>query len=269
MLSPPAFAQTYEPTGDTDPDELLRDYYAVRGYVDTHSDASNADAERALDVPAHRVRAWRDGQVPDVVTGYRRALDRGWFTGDADVPVGRSLALLVTAVIACGWLTTRPRPGWSPATPSADAAIWDAIRTLALDPRRGTVADDRPMEITVGDGSTILGRALLALGAPQGEKTAETVPPLPDSILEAGDRTRRACAEVYLLERATGTGDKDTVSVPMQNRSEAFRRSVANLLRSLTDADITVGETLTVSAAAARDLDLDRDGRLGTELRSR
>lgn len=42
----------------------------------------------------------------------------------------------------------------------------------------------------------------------------------------------------------------------MTDRTETFKQSVATLLRSATDAPISPGSTITVSAAAARDLGL-------------
>lgn len=254
MLTVRDFASTYNPPNASGGMALWRDYYGVLGFYQAHPNASTPDAMRAFDLSKARVSGWRGDTTPDVVTGYETALEHGWFTGDADTATGRALAQLTIAIFACGSISDTYTPRWATDSSLADGEIWDALSRIGLQPRREHLEGNRAQEISAAEGSSALGRTLVAIGAPQGGKTAETVPPLPDAILEAGEKTRRACAELYLAERATVYDDKDTLQIQTRNRSEAFRESVATLLRSLTDEPITVGTNVTVSADAARDL---------------
>lgn len=254
MLTVRQFVSTYNPQNAENGMEILRNYYAVLGFYARHPNAQNTEAVRTLGASKQRVAGWRADSIPDAVRGYEAVRELGWFCGDANTRTEKALSILTIAVFACGSISETRQPRWSPSKPATDGDIWDAITTLGLEPRRGHVSDERPQELTVGEGAALLGRALEAIGVPMGEKTSKSVPPIPEAILEAGEETRRACAELYLAERATAYDDKDTLQIQTRNRSDAYRESVAELLRSLTTERVNVGTNVTISSDAARDL---------------
>lgn len=254
MLSAADLARTYDTPGYADPAEVLDDYQRVLEYTAEHPAHGRVRVGNALDLPPGRVRGWMNDRIPDAVRGVQFAEKRGWIDTQPDEEIGQALCILLMGIFACGSITDHYEPLWAVSKPESDSLLWQSLRRLGLETRRNHVEDERPTELVPSEGATILGRALLALGAPMGDKTAESVPPLPDFILEAGEKTRRQCAEVLLHERGTAFEDKDTLQIQSRNRSREYKDSIAKLFRSLTDANISVGTNVVVSAEAARDL---------------
>ncbi|MFB6125742.1 MAG: hypothetical protein ABEJ79_00360 [Halolamina sp.] len=258
IFSSDDLARTYEPRGYADPAEQVHDYNRVQRYAGKHPDAGRVAVGDALDLPPSRVRGWLDDSVPDAVRGVRTAREHGWVNLDPDRRNGRAFALAVVGLYACGAVSTTWHPAWTPETPEADARLWDALTTLNAAPARRHVEDQRPTELIVRTDAAVFGRCLVAAGAPRGDKNAATVDPLPEWLLGAGERTRREAVELYLLERGTFVDYRDTIQIQTRQRSAAFCESLGRLLRSVTDAEVSVGETVVVSAAAARELGFGR-----------
>jgi hypothetical protein len=114
----------------------------------------------------------------------------------------------------------------------------------------------------------VLARALVALGAPTGSKASDTVDPIPDWLLEAPAEARARAVQVMVLYRGHGYPNKDTISL-FESRSRVYRESVATLIGSVVDGDVSAGNRyVQISAAAARELGIDRDGDLRDAIES-
>jgi len=252
MLELPAFVRTYAPQAYEDPLDLVADYYTIQGYHERYPDLGKTRLGRRFPaISPDRIHNWLHDQPPAVVRGLEAVEDRGWFNAYPHHRAGHGLCLLVTATYAFGSLSSDAfMPRWAPSRDATADRLIDALDTLDLGTDRGDG------DVAPADAAALLGRSLVALGCPVGQKTAETVAPLPEYILDADEKTRLACAQVYALERGTVAEDHAAVQLHLTNRSEAFKESVATLFRSLTDEPVTLGQTVTISAGASRDLDL-------------
>ena len=128
---------------------------------------------------------------------------------------------------------------------AADAAGITLATSREGDPER---AD----EFRVAENGSVLGRTLVAIGAPLGEKNAESTVVLPGYLSDAPDVIRREFVWTYLSLRGAEHAGKDTLTV-REERSDRYLRSLANLFRDVLDGEATVsGKNLIVSAEAAR-----------------
>lgn len=264
IVSQEALLRTYNPKGYADPTEQLHDYQRVQRYIGQNPNAGRNKIGNALELPPERVRGWMNDTKPDSVRGVETARDYGWLDLEPDTRRGRAFAELFIGIYACGGISARTKvPGWTTASSESDQRLWTALDRLGGDPtHRHAEASGRPPELTLSNSASVFGRCLIAAGAPVSDKNADSVGPLPSWLLNAGTETRRRAAELYLLERSTTYPDKATVTFQMNNRTHAYKTSLARLFRSLTDEKITVGQNVTVSAAAARDLGFGRDDSL-------
>lgn len=256
MLDLPSFARQYSPQAFDDAFELVRDYYTVMGYHADRPSLGYVSLGKRLDVPKYRINSWiNEDRTPPVVDGIEVAESWGWFDTRADWETGRSLWLLTVASNACGSIPDAFRPTWYPETVESESAIRDALEAVGTGATDAKDEGAAVAELTPSEEPQVLGRALVTLGAPRGWKSEEAVPPLPDALLDGPDRARFECARLYVRERSAND-DRPSVTLPLNKRTDAFVESVVQLLRSVTDAEISIGSGVTVSADAADDLDL-------------
>jgi len=255
MLDFEDVARTYDPPGYDDPVDLVHDFYRVRGYHNAHPDLGKVKLGRRFpDVSSDRIHNWIHDSRPAVVKGLDGIEARGWFDTFPHRVAGKALCVLVVGTYACGSLASETLlPRWFPShddtTDELLAALDDAEIEANID-REGDGA-----ELWVSDGH-LIGRSLAALGCPVGQKSTDTVDPFPAFVFDAPDETRQTCARLFVRERGSSPGTEETIQLLLTKRSEQFIDSVIALLESVTDEPITRGETVTVSAAAARDLDI-------------
>jgi hypothetical protein len=264
MFSDEELARTYDPVGYTDAVEQVTDYNNVQRYVGQHPDAGRVRVGNAFDLPPERVRGWMNDKRPDTVRGIGTARQHGWLDLDPDTNQGRRFAELAVGVIASGSIQQGNwQVAWAPETAEADHRLWRALDEHGVSPRRRHADDrDRPTELLPGVDGSVLARCLHTAGAPVGDTNERSLTALPDWLLDADEQTRQRCAVLVLLERAMTQQSKDTVQFRGQNRSLAYRRSLARLFRSLVDGEVSVGENVVLSADAVRELDFGRCGKL-------
>jgi len=122
-------------------------------------------------------------------------------------------------------------------------------------------ADDggRAIEIRPTTDQTTLGRLLVALGAPQGQKGEGRRFGLPCYLGPAPDAVRRRFVAIYLLNRAS-----DSEGVPgleiTEKRPAAYLEALAGLIRSVTTADVRVTERnrICIERAVLSDVDVPK-----------
>jgi len=219
--------------------------------------AINTDDELAFEnLSRSNVRAWVEGDgKPDAARAIEIAQKLGWFA-DEWTPTTRALAQLVAGVFACGsidqdgWV-----PGWAVEEIRADIESWleqvgVGYKWVARKNRKQ--AD----EIRPSKYASVLGRALVAAGAPTGHKTPETVRGLPDWLDDAPPSVRASFAELLVRERATVYADKTTRRI-VGSRTTQYFKDVRDLLEDVTGQPVTASDAgVTISADAVRALGL-------------
>jgi len=262
LLSPEALAQTYSPPIERDGWEQVQLYRQTQRYPDDWggarvASAINADDEQPFEtISRSNVRAWVEGDgKPDAARAVEFAEKLGWFA-DGWTPATRALAQLVAGIFACGsidqdgWV-----PGWAVEEARTDIESWleqvgVGYRWVARE-NRGQADEIRPAKY-----ASVLGRALVAAGAPTGDKTPETVKGLPDWVDDAPPSVRASFAELLVRERATVYPDKTTRRI-VGSRTTQYFEDVRELLEDVTGERVTASDAgVTISADAVRALGL-------------
>lgn len=261
ILSERDFARTYAPPSHDDAWALVEEYERVQEANAAHPSKKSAALSSIVDLPRSRIRTWieRDGK-PDVVRGLQFGREREWFSADAAII--NAWATLFAGVLGGGSISDEvTHVSWM-ATPLAAAQrITDALDALGVEYRR-VDRDGHPTELRPTEGGSMLARALVALGAPHGSKTPDTVAPVPEWLQGADETTREAAVLTLVMYRGRGFQEKDTVQL-FEARSRAYRESVAAFIQSIVDGEVSPGERwVTISAAAARELGVGRGGPL-------
>lgn len=264
VLAPQALARTYNTPGQLQPWDAGEQYERVIRAANRAPNKGSAALASKLELPRSRIRTWIDDGEPDVVRGLSIAHDHGWFDGDTVT----AWAVLLAGIVGGGSITVSMfQPEWTTVPDQAADRIKRALDDLDVG-HQCVERVSHPSYLRPGEDLSIIGRALAALDAPVGHKNADS-DPLPDWLLTAPLQARVAAIEVFVFYRGTGFDNKDTVALS-EDRSPAFRDSVARLIGSVVDNDVTVGEySVTISASAARELGVGREGHLRAALENR
>jgi len=253
-------ARTYQTPSYADPWDAVEDYQRTLEYAADHPNKGSQALSTALELPRGRIRTWvDDGGRPDVVRGVQIAEGNGWLTGDYDAQEFRALNQLVAWVFSGGAINENYVPSF---------AVDDAERTdvtmhlgvLGLDYRVDR-ADDagRATEIVPTCNASVLGRTLVAMGAPAGVKNEYADVSLPPYLDDAPARIRSDFVDVYLQNRGQRHPDKATMTV-REERPAAYLDELAELFERVANEPVTVSEqNVILSADASRAL----FGRLG------
>lgn len=255
-----ALANTYE--GDRDGWARVEEHQEVMAYAAEHPDKGSSAVASALDLPRGRIRPWmEDGARPDPANAVLAAEELDWLDLSWTVPPFTALNVLVAWTFAGGAINKLLVPAF--VVGDAERAVAErALATLGLEHR--SHRDDEPgraTEILPAEHGTVLGRMLLALGAPQGEKNADADIALPPYLDRAPTATRLAFARTYVWLRAAETADRPNWPLVItEKRSPPFKRALQALLRDVVgDADAVSGSvdapSTFLSPAAAELLD--------------
>ena len=115
---------------------------------------------------------------------------------------------------------------------------------------------ERADEVRPTTNGALLGRVLAVLGAPVGQKTDQQLA-LPAYLEGAPERVRERFVAVYLEHRAVCYESKATLTI-REARNRAYLESLAALIDSVADGDVTLGEQyITITAGAARTLETE------------
>lgn len=247
-----AVARTYNSRGYDDPYRAVEDYREVMAFTEDHPDRGSTAIARRFDLPRGRVQPWLDGAQPSCVRGLDTATNHGWIDVDPRSPTFRGLNVLVAWVFSGGSIATDT---WAPYF-----AIDDAEDRDLLDAAAGLVGVDLDVTRAPGEGhgqelrptadGSVLGRVLVVLGAPRGEKGPDADLSLPTYLEGAPETVRQEFVQVYLGNR--GQSEPTAVTTLVERRPTDYLESLADFIEAVTGSPVTVsGSNLVLSAEAA------------------
>ncbi|ELZ45649.1 hypothetical protein C464_12045 [Halorubrum coriense DSM 10284] len=253
----PSLSRTYSDRVYPDPWEKVLDYRRVREYAAEHPNAGRVRVGRALDLPSARVRGWLKDAVPDPVRGINAAIDRGWLDPDPESETAAELVDLLAHVLAGGSIAAKTyTPAVTPGKRVSAAEVRKAFERVGVETRtRNADTPNRATEIVPTCDGTVLGRCLVAMGAPTGVKTS--LDHLPAVVWDVPQQVRRSFARIYVRHRGLKYADKSTTQVQVE-RPSSFIAELREVLNDVLDERVTTADTgITISAAAARELGVE------------
>lgn len=249
-------ARTYSDRVYPDPWEKVIDHRRVLDYAAEHPTAGRVRVGNALDLPNERVRGWLRDATPDPVRAIDVAAEYGWLDPEPDGETAGALVELLAHVLAGGSI---PEQSFTPAVSPGRRVAVDEIRTaierVGVDTAtRHDDADGRATEVVPTCNASVLGRCLVAMGAPRGEKT--DLDRLPSIVREVPEGVREAFVRIYVRHRAAADGTKATLTIQEQ-RPPTYLEDLQRLIAESTGETVTAGDlNVTISADAARKLGL-------------
>jgi len=255
LPTPSTLARTYDPPSYDDPWAAVEDYQRVLDYTAAHPDLGSSAVASRLDLPRSRLRAWMNGSRPDAVRGVQTAEANNWLAAHATPETKQALVKLAAWVLSGGSLHIGDSPhvyfsldhddGRFAQVAAAAGVDYDIVNDTSA--KRATEA--RPTT----DGA-ILARVLAAMGVPANSTAKQTATSLPEFVAELDGPLLDAFARVYVLNRGAIHPDKETLTI-REHRPTAYLRELAAVLQAAAGEPVTyTGQTVTVSAAAARKL---------------
>lgn len=231
-----ALANTY--AGDREGWERVLEYQRVMDYAAKHPKQKSTAVSNALDLPRGRIRAWVEGDgAPDPAHGVQVAENHRWLDLDwADSPFTH-LNVLVAWVFAGGSINANFVPLFAVDTPRHREFIQRVLDELDLGSSvRREDEPGRATEVVPGTDASVLGRLLVALGAPQGTKNVAAELELPPYLATAPRERRLDFARTYMWVRGTESEERPNWPIVVsEERSPEFKRALRSFLRSLVD----------------------------------
>lgn len=249
----PSLARTYSDRVYSDPWKKVEDYQRVQAYAAERPNAGRTAVGTALELPAGRVRPWLDGGQPDSVRGIEIASANGWL--DPTCGMAGALVELLAHVLAGGSINGAFVPAISIGRRVERDVIEKSFTEVGVDTHaRHETSDGRVTEILPATDASVLGRCLVAMGAPQGTKTdLEAVPTI---VWESPDAIQRRFVEVYVAHRGAYFETKATTRI-QEERPESYISNLYKLINKSVSSQVSHGERgITISADAARELEL-------------
>lgn len=236
LPSTDAFAQTYNTPGVKDPLEAIEAYQEYqREWANTEL-GSHAISTR-MELPRGRIRTWQDGGKPDVVRGIEVARENGWIECPVDSEVFAALTRLVAGVYSGGSISECVFvPSFSAPDSVVESQLRSDLETLGAGCRLALSNSGNVEELRPESDASVLGRILVALGAPHGPKT-ETVDRLPSFLDSAPDDVRREFVCVYVANRGVAVDGREFIQI-IEQRPEKYLASLASLIDSVVATDV-------------------------------
>jgi hypothetical protein len=236
-----AIAQTYNTPGYADPTDAVADYNEyLREWAS--SDLGSQAISTRMEIPRGRVRTWQDGGKPDVVRGIETAREHGWVELDADSEAFRALNRLVAGVFSGGSISAEAFvPSFSAPDGWVESQLRDDLETIGAGWQVALSNSGNVEELRPDTSGSVLGRVLVALGAPAGGKT--TVDRLPSYLYGSTSTSglRSDFVRVYVANRAVSRDNRDFLQI-REERSERYLDCVAALIGDVTDVEVWRGE---------------------------
>jgi len=249
-----ALARTYSDREYPDPWEKVLDYRRVQEYAAEHPKHGRTRVGNALDLPPSRVRGWLNDGIPDPVRGIHTAIDYGWLDPDPDGDIAAGLVELLAHILAGGSITNQT---FVPAVATGQRVGVDEIEAafervgVETTVRHGTT-DGRATEVIPAADGSVLGRCLVTMGAPSGDKV--TLDSFPSTAWDAPESVQRSFARIYIDHRARIYPEKRTMVI-QEKRSRDYLEGLREFLSTVTDESVTLGDrNVTISADAVREL---------------
>lgn len=229
-----ATANTYG--GDRDPWVRVEEYQRVIKYAAEYPSKKSAAVASALDLPRSRIRLWVDSDgMPDPMRGIQVCESHGWFDIEYATPPFTGLNVLVAWTFSGGSINQSFVPyftiehGHSDILTTAFDHVGVGYTTLRED------SDGRATEIRPAEDASALGRLLVALGAPRGEKNSDARLTLPQYLDDAPFVTRLDFARTYLHNRGVVRTDRENQPIQFrEERSDQYRTELHSFLRAVT-----------------------------------
>lgn len=250
-----SIARTYSDRVYPDPWEKVEDYQRVQAYTAEHPNAGRTAVGTALDLPPGRVRPWLDGGQPDPVRGIETASANGWLDPKPGSDMVAALVKLLAHVLAGGSINKTFVPAISTGRRVDHEAIEVAFATVGVDAKsRHATSDGRATEVYPATDASVLGRCLVAMGAPHGVKTG--LDAIPVVVWESPTPIRRRFVEIYVAHRGLHFEGKATTAI-QEERPASYLADLHELIDECVTGNVSRGPRgLTISADAARELGL-------------
>jgi len=248
-------ARTYDPPGYADPWKVVEDYQRVIEYAADHPNRGSQAVATALELPRSRIRPWvDDNSQPDVVRGIQTAEEHGWLVEDQDAQEFQALNRLVAWIFSGGAINDNFVPSFA-TDGTDDCPVTMHLGALGLDWRVERAEDpSRATEVIPTTNASVLGRTLVALGAPSGVKNESADVSLPEYLDDAPDHIQESFVDVYLDNRGQQHPDKATMTL-REDRSTPYLHDLAALFEAVAGEPVTVSEqNVILSADAVRAL---------------
>ncbi len=231
-----AVAQTYETPGSKSPLDAISAYEEYQREWASSELGSHVISKR-MELPRGRIRSWQNGSKPDVVRGLDTAQEHGWLEAPVDGELFAALNRLVAGVFSGGSIS---KETFEPSFSATDSTVEDLIRsdleTLGVGCRLVHSSSGDTEELRPDEDKYVLGRVLVALGAPAGPK-AETVDRLPAYLDNAPENVRRDFVRVYFANRGVDVDGRDFTQI-MEERPEQYLDSLATLIESVVTEEV-------------------------------
>jgi len=237
-----ALAATYNTPGYADPMDAVADFNEYQRQWASTQLGSSAISTR-MELPRGRLRSWEDGAKPDVVRGIETARGHEWLEQPVDGEQFAALNRLVAGVYSGDSISTDT---YEPSFSAPDQIVEEQLRvdleTLGAGCRRVLSNSGNVEELRAESDTTVLGRVLVALGAPQGPK-AQTATELPSYLYgsEVPEGLRREFVRVYVSNRATVVRDRDFLQIH-EERPKRYLDAVAKLVEDVTGVEVWRGK---------------------------
>lgn len=252
-----SLSRTYSDSVHDDPWETVLVYRRVKEFAADHPNMGSSAVSTRLDLTRSRIRPWMNGSIPDPERGIQTAIDHGWLNPDPDSEMAHHLTILLAHVLGGGRIRSdSPQVAVTPGKRVSVSDVQDAFANVGLDTDvRNESGEGQAPEIVATKDGVVLGRCLIATGAPRGSKT--DLDSLPAVLNEVPEKTRREFARVYVRHRALEYEDKDTLQINTE-RPATFFTELASFLEDITGESVTASDGgVTISATAARALTID------------
>jgi hypothetical protein len=233
-------AATYNPPSYADPMDAVADYETYQREWATTELGSSAVSTR-MELPRGRIRSWEEGSKPDVVRGIETAREHGWLECAVDSEIFAALNRLVAGVFSGGSISESVYvPSFSTPDDRVDDQLRADLETLGVGSQIALSNSGNVEEVRPEQDASVLGRVLVALGAPAGQK-AGRIDRLPSYLYRHPEATQREFARVYVANRATDRRDRDFYQI-REERSDRYLDAVATLLKKTMDVEVWRGD---------------------------
>ncbi len=247
------FTETYSEDTYESPYERLETYERVMQASAEHPDKKSSALSSIVELPRYQIETWvDDGGKPDVVRGVETAQAHDWLDVDVSSKQFAALNTLVAAVFSGGTINENYVPAFAPDTDGVTfTRVKDALDQLGAGTKtRGDDDPDRATEVLPGEDASVLGRVLVALGAPLGAKNTDADVSLPAYLDDSPHQVRQEFVEVYVWNRGQQAGEGETVQI-LEKRPEQFREELGVLIEDVADAPVYIrpdGVSISVDA---------------------